>query len=141
METPNTGIVAMLPEQSRTLVSANGRNLGTRYFVGNKSAKDIKEVGKSLGYKGSGLAKYVREALTSEQANRAVAVAATVAALNEKGFIADTVTVKDKSAQIAFVRVGDGSRKATGGKLAAALAQNAQMAKELAELRAIINAK
>ena len=98
--------VATLPSTSTSIISPKGNVLGNRYFIGSKSAKEIKEVGRSLGLKGNALSKYVNEALTSESANRAVTTAAGVAALTAMGFVGDRFDVKEKAAALHFVKPG-----------------------------------
>lgn len=99
-----TTAVATLPSTSAPILGAKGRQLGTRYFVGSVSAKSLKETGKSMGLRGNALKDYVNAALTDESAARAATIAATVSALNSKGFVADTVDVRKNSAQIKFVK-------------------------------------
>ena len=59
---------------------------------------------KGLGLKGNALKAYVNDALSNEAAARAATIAATVSALNSKGFVADTVDVRKNSASIKFVK-------------------------------------
>ena len=99
-----TTAVATLPSTSAPILGAKGRQLGTRYFVGSVCAKDLKETGKGLGLKGNALKAYVNDALSNEAAARAATIAATVSALNSKGFVADTVDVRKNSASIKFVK-------------------------------------
>lgn len=96
--------VATLPSTSTPILGAKGRTLGTRYFIGTESAKNLKETGKSLGLKGNALKNYVNKALSDESAARAATVAATVSALASAGFVGDTVDVRKSTAQIKFVK-------------------------------------
>lgn len=110
--------VATLPAKSTSIISAKGNHLGTRYFFGSMSAKDIKETGRALGFKGTALSKYVNGALRDEKANRAVQTAAAVAALNEAGYVADKVDRKEKVASISFVKVKEAAPRKESGKVA-----------------------
>ena len=105
MENSNTAIVATLPSTSAPIRSAKGRQTGTKYFVGAKTALQLKEAGKALGMKGSALKAWVNAALSEESAARAAGTAAALAALTAAGFAGDTIVVRKGTASINLVKV------------------------------------
>lgn len=101
----NTSAVATLPSNSAPIMSAKGRTTGTKYFVGGKTALQLKEAGKALGMKGAALKTWVNSALSDESASRAAGTAAALAALTAAGFAGDTIVVRKNSAAINLVKV------------------------------------
>lgn len=90
--------------RSATIYSAKGKEVGKKFFVGDKSATEIKALGKTQGLKGKALQRFVNEALGNETAARRVTITAAVASLHEAGYVPDTVTVRTKTADIRFVK-------------------------------------
>lgn len=105
MENNTSTAVATLPSNSAPIRSAKGRTTGTKYFIGAKTALQLKEAGKSLGMKGSALKAWVNSALSDEGASRAAGTAAALAALTAAGFAGDTVVVRKGTASINLVKV------------------------------------
>ena len=100
----NTSIQISDSTRSVAIRSAKGKEVGHKYFVGAKSATEIKAVGKANGLKGKALQRFVNEALGNETAARRVTITAAVASLHEAGYVPDTVTVRTKTADIRFVK-------------------------------------
>ena len=100
-----TSIVPALPRSSSDLISARGNVLGKRYCFGSYSAVELKTVIKSeRGLRGRALTRAVREALTSEAAQKRVVFGAAVAELHNRGYMPDFMDVKEKGAVVKFVR-------------------------------------
>lgn len=104
MSATESTAIATLPSSSEVIHSPKGKAIGDRYFMGSLSAKQLRATGKAMGHKGATLTEYVNAALRDEEANRSAMVAATVAALASKGFVADTVDVRKASATIKFIK-------------------------------------
>lgn len=128
----NTIATATMPANSISLRSPRGKEIGTRYFIGTRSASQLKDAGKALGMKGAALKDWVNAALTDEAAARSAGLAATVSALGSAGFVGDTVDVRKSTATIRLVKPAEASAKVS--KMAALEA-------EIAELRAMLAAK
>ncbi len=105
MENNTSVAVATLPATSAPIRSRKGRQTGTKYFVGEQTASQLKETGKALGMKGSALKVWVNEALSDTAAARAAGTAAALAALTAAGFAGDTVIVRKGTASINLVKV------------------------------------
>ena len=123
--TSTSAIVPALPEGSMAIRSAKGRQTGTKYFVGTKSAAALKETAKSLNLKGAAMKQWVNDALREESASRAAATAAALAALTAQGFCGDTVVVRKGTASINLVKV---AAEATAPSLAEQLVAKGKFA-------------
>lgn len=73
--------------------SPKGRLTGTKYFMGAKSARELRAAGKAIGLKGDTLTKWVNGALSDEAESRKAVGAATLSALCSKGLLPDVVKV------------------------------------------------
>lgn len=129
---------------SFALVNKRGKTLGDRFqFVGQTSAKTLREAGKAKGLKGAALSKYVNASLTGDAAKASqVLVTAFVAHCHNNGVVFTHSDVRGSSVCIRGSKPKAESDKAVKGKVAsleaekAALeADKAAMAKQLAELQ------
>jgi hypothetical protein len=118
MSNTNTAVVsASMPSTFVTRTNKNGKTLGTSYYIGTMSAKELKESLKLQGYKGSELKDKVNESLKNEQSQRRVVLAGTIAALEEKGFTGMQVDVNKAgdSAKIIMVKVKETKKPTVAG--------------------------
>lgn len=100
-ETP----AAALPDSRKAIVGRRGKVLGSRYYMGTKSAGELKLAGKALGLKGNKLNEWVNLALRNDETGRSAATICSVMELNRLGFSGDVLDVKSKTATFRFVKV------------------------------------
>lgn len=133
--------------RSVALSTPKGVRCGTAYFMGTKSASELRVAGKALGLKSAALKEWVNKALTDETANRQAVAAASLSALHSAGFIADVAKVRKGTASMHFVKpiapvakaapvVDDSALKAAEAKAVSLEAKLAEMAAQLAALTA-----
>lgn len=130
---PPPAVVAPSPA-GLPLVSKSGKEIGRRFLMGAKTAKELREEGKAAGLRGDKLTEYVNSFLSGDEvAMRNAATAATLSALVAEGFTGDYADKRKNSAIIRLVRPAAPKVDANADKLAKAEA-------EVEELRAKLNA-
>ena len=116
------------------LISKSGKEIGRRFLMGAKTAKELREAGKAAGLRGDKLTEYVNSFLSGDEiAMRNAATAATLSALVAEGYVGDVADKRKNSAIIRMVRPSSPKVDADADKLAKAEA-------EVEELRAKLNA-
>ena len=114
-----------------------GKARGERYqFVGQSSAKTLREAGKAKGLKGAALSKYVNASLTGDAAKASqVLVTAFVAHCHNNGVVFTHSDVRGSSVTIRGSKPKAESDKSVKSKVSALEAEKAAMAAELAQLK------
>lgn len=130
---PPPAVVAPAPA-GLPLISKSGKEVGRRFLMGAKTARELREEGKAHGLKGDKLTEYVNSFLSGDEvAMRNAATAATLSALVAEGFTGDYADKRKNSAVIRLVRPAAPKVNTNADRLAKAEA-------EVEELRAKLNA-
>lgn len=96
--------VATFNGMTGTAILSKGKVTGVSIMLGDMSAKELRDAGKTLGLKGSALTKYVNEALSNDGANRAARGAVAISALQSAGYVFDTAKARKGTASVSFVK-------------------------------------
>jgi hypothetical protein len=117
--------------RSTAIVSTkSGNQTGTRYFLGTKSARELRTLAEENGLTGAARRRFIKDGLTTPDGARKAAALELVATLTTAGYSADTAEVRKSGAVIKFAKLPKvGALRQTKAAKAAA---------ELAELRAEI---
>ena len=122
---------------SFALVNKRGKALGDRFqFVGQSSAKTLREAGKAKGLKGAALSKFVNASLTGDAAKASqVLVTAFVAHCHNNGVVFTHSDVRGSSVCIRGSKPKAESDKAVKGKVASLEAEKLALAEQVAQLK------
>ena len=120
--------------RNETIEGRTGKTLGTRYFFGDKSARELKLAAGELGLTGAARRRFIHEGLTTPDGARKAAALEMVAELTAGGYSADTADVKRSGAVIRFAKL---PKVSSGRKLSKAAAMAAELARLQAEIAAL----
>lgn len=108
-----------------------GHVIGQQFFLGDKSASELKAAADNLGLTGAAKRRFVKEGLTTPDGARRANAALVMADFEKRGFVPDTARLGRLSASLKFARV---PKVGTGRKLSKAAAAEAEMAALRAEV-------
>ena len=92
----------------KAIVSKNGKTTGRIYtFGGELSAKEIRQSYKDMGLSGRELTTKVNLALSKSAENRKAQLLIAVNGLGERGYLPNTMTMRNKTANISFIKAVD----------------------------------
>lgn len=133
-------IIPAVPTNSRALVNKNGKTTGHEYYLGAKSASQLKEEFKALGKKGNDLKALVNAALASDASARKLnAYAAIEHAHAQFGMLPDTCTMRKNSMTIKALTAGVPTDSEAQKRVKELEEKNAASEKAIAEMREQIN--
>lgn len=96
-----------VPQNGKAIVNAAGKETGREYYLGTKTAKELKEQFKLAGKKGNDLKQAVNEALGNESSQRKIAAFAFIEyAHKEKGLLPDLCQMRKSTGTIKLVSGG-----------------------------------
>ena len=108
-----------------------GAVTGQTFYLGDKSASELKAGADALGLTGAAKRRFVKEGLTTPDGARRANAALVMADFEKRGFVPDTARLGRLSASLKFARV---PKAGTGRKLSKAAAAEAEMAALRAEV-------
>lgn len=108
-----------------------GHVIGQQFFLGDKSASELKAAADGLGLTGAAKRRFVKEGLTTPDGARRANAALILKDFEGRGFVPDTARLGRLSASLKFARV---PKAGTGRKLSKAAAAEAEMAELRAEI-------
>jgi hypothetical protein len=92
--------------RSVALVSLkSGNQTGTRYFIGTKSARELRALAGDNGLTGAARRRFIRDGLTTPDGARKAAALELVGTLTAAGYSADTAEVRKTGAVIKFAKL------------------------------------
>jgi hypothetical protein len=110
-----------------------GAVTGQMFFLGTKSAAELKAAADAAGLTGAARRRFVKEGLTTPDGARRANAALVLADFEKRGFVPDTARLGRLSASLKFARV---PKAGAGRKMSAAQMEMAALRAEIERLKA-----